>query len=359
MRYAMIMAGGKGTRLWPMSRQHRPKQMLQLVDGRSLLELASKRLEGVVPAEQRLICTSEAHRDPLREALPEFSDEQILGEPVGRDTVNAIGFTAAVLASRDPDAVFAVLTADHIIEPQDEFKRKVNLGFRLVEDDASRIVTFSIMPTYPATAYGYVERGEPLEGFQSAYVAKRFVEKPDVRTAQSYIDAGTFGWNSGMFVFSAPKFLEALRKFKPRSYEGIARIGAAWDTPDRETVLNEVYRNLPKISVDYAIMEPAAGDDEFTVCTITMGVWWMDVGNWPSYGETLAEDEHGNRSNARTSHLDSRAVVAISDDPTHTIATINCENLIIVTTKDATLVCPIAEAERVKTLAEMVDEALR
>ncbi|MHC4218711.1 MAG: mannose-1-phosphate guanylyltransferase [Planctomycetota bacterium] len=359
MRYAMIMAGGKGTRLWPMSRQHRPKQMLALVDGRSLLELAGTRMEGVVPAEQRLICTSEAHREPLRRALPQFSDEQILGEPVGRDTVNAIGFTAAVLAQRDPDAVFAVLTADHIIEPQDEFRRKLNLGFRLVEDDPSRFATFSIMPTYPATAYGYVERGDPIEDFQSAYVAKRFVEKPDAVTAQSYINAGTFGWNSGMFIFSAREFLKALRKFKPRAHDGIARIGEAWGGSSQQAVLNEVYPTLPKISVDYAIMEPAAQDDEFTICTITMGVWWMDVGNWPSFGETLVEDEHGNRANARTTHLDSRSIVAVSDDPDHTITTIGCDNLIIVHTKEATLVCPASESERVKALAEMVDESLR
>jgi mannose-1-phosphate guanylyltransferase len=359
MRYAMIMAGGRGTRLWPMSRQQRPKQLLPLVDGQSLLELAGKRLEGVVPPEQRLICTAEMHRGPLREALPQFSDEQILGEPVGRDTVNAVGFTAAVLAKRDPDAVFAVLTADHIIEPQDEFRRKVNLAFQVVEDDRTRFATFSIMPTYPATAYGYVERGKPVQGFQSAYVAKRFVEKPDVKTAQAYVDAGTFGWNSGMFIFSAREFLEALRKFKPRSYDGIARIGEAWGTSSQQAVLDEVYPLLPKISVDYAIMEPAAWDDEFSICTITLGVWWMDVGSWTSFGETLVEDDHGNRSNTRTSHLDSRAVVAVSEDPDHTIATIGCDNLVIVHTRDATLVCPASQSERVKLLAERVDEALR
>jgi mannose-1-phosphate guanylyltransferase len=353
------MAGGKGTRLWPMSRKQRPKQLLSLVDGRSLLELAGKRLEQVVPLEHRLICTAESHREPLRQALPQFTDDQILGEPVGRDTVNAIGFTAAVLAKRDPDAVFAVLTADHIIEPQDEFRRKVNLGFQVVEDDPSRFATFSIMPTYPATAYGYVERGDPVPGFQSAYFAKRFVEKPDAKTAQSYVDAGTFGWNSGMFIFSAREFLKAVKKFKPRSHKGIARIGEAWGTASQQAVLSQVYPSLPKISVDYAIMEPAASDDEFSVCTITMGVWWMDVGNWPSFGETLHEDEHGNRSNTKTTHLDSRAIVAVSDDPGHTIATINCEDMIIVHTRDATLVCPAAQAERVKVLADLVDESLR
>jgi mannose-1-phosphate guanylyltransferase len=355
----MIMAGGRGTRLWPMSRRNRPKQLLPIIEGRSLLELAGKRLEGVVPPQQRLICTSESHRQPLRQALPQYTDEQILGEPVGRDTVNAVGFTAAVLAKRDPEAIFAVLTADHIIEPQDEFRRKVDLGFELVEEDPTRFATFSIMPTYPATSFGYVERGDPLPGFESAYVATRFVEKPDAKTAQAYIDAGNFGWNSGMFVFSAREFLEALERFKPQSAEGIARIGEAWGTPAQQTVLNRVYPMLPRISVDYAVMEPASRDEHVTICTITMGVWWMDVGNWPSFGETLREDDDGNRANARTTHLGSRSIVAVSDDPDHMIAAIGCNDLIIVHTKDATLVCPVSEAERVKQLAETVPEALQ
>ncbi len=342
-----------------MSRRHRPKQLLPLIDGTSLLELAGKRMEGLVAPERRLICTSESHRKALHDALPQFSDEQILGEPVGRDTVNAIGFTAAVLAKRVPEAIFAVLTADHIIEPQDEFRRKVGLGFRVVEEDPTRFVTFSVMPTYPATAYGYVERGDPVPGFQGAYVAKRFVEKPDAKTARGYVDAGTFGWNSGMFIFSAVHFLEALGRFKPTAWEGIDRIGEAWGTPQQNAVLEKVYPSLPKISVDYAIMEPAARDEQVSVCTITLGIWWMDVGNWPSFGETLSEDGHGNRSNTPTTHLGSRGVITVSDDPNHTITTIGCTKLIIVHTSDATLVCPVSEAERVKELAGIVDRSLQ
>jgi mannose-1-phosphate guanylyltransferase len=204
-----------------------------------------------------------------------------------------------------------------------------------------------------------VERGDPVPGFAGAYAALRFVEKPDAETAQTYIDAGNFGWNSGMFVFHSRQFLGALRRFKPRSWEGVTRIAAAWGTPRQDSVLREIYPGLPRISVDYAVMEPAAGDQEVSVCTITMGVSWMDVGNWPSFGEILSEDDHGNRGNARSSHLGSRGVVAVSDDPDHTIATIGCRDLIIVHTADATLVCPASEAERVKELADKVDERLR
>ncbi len=359
MRYAMIMAGGAGTRLWPMSRRDRPKQLIPLIDGRSLLALAVERLEGVVPPERRLLCTSESHRELINEVLPALTNDQILGEPVGRDTVNAIGFTAAVLAKKDPEAVFAVLTADHIIEPQNEFRRKVTLGFELVENDPTRFITFSIMATHPSTAYGYVERGDPVPGYQSAYITKRFVEKPDAKTAQQYIDAGTFGWNGGMFVFRAKQFLEALQWFKPASFEGVTRIAEAWGTSKQNLVLAEVYPKLPKISVDYAVMERAAQDERITVCTVAMGVWWMDVGSWPSFGETLTEDSHGNRTNTRTTHLDSRHVLAVSDDPNHTITTVGCTDLVIVHTKDATLVCPHSETQRVKELAQEVDESLQ
>ena len=358
-RYAMIMAGGTGTRLWPLSRKSLPKQLVPLINSKSLLELAADRLEGIVPLERRYICTAESYRPLIRKAIPDFPDENILGEPIGRDTVNAVGFTAAVLAKVDPDAVFVVLTADHVIEPVDEFRRKLQQGYQLVEAESNRLVTFSILPSSPATEYGYVERGKPISGANAAYIAKRFVEKPDAATAKAYVDAGTFGWNSGMFVFGARSFLDALKKYKPRSHEGIMTIADAWGTPRQAEVLRKVYPMLPKISVDYAIMEPACRDNEFSVCTVTMGVWWQDIGSWPTYGESLPTDPQLNAANTKTLHLDSRNIIAVSSDPNHTIATVGCDDLIIVHTKDVTLVCPRSEAQRVKELAEMADESLQ
>jgi len=358
-RYGMIMAGGSGTRLWPMSRRDKPKQLLPFIAGKTLLEHAATRLEHVIPTGNRLICTAESSRSAIRELLPDFADEQIIGEPIGRDTVNAIGLVAAVLHERDPNAVFVVVTADHLIEPQREFRTAVEQGFAIVENDPNRFVTFAITPTYPSTSYGYVERGEPMPDFPGASFATRFHEKPSITHAEQYLAAGTFAWNSGMFVFGAAAFMTALQRYMPNNHATLTAIAKAWTTSDQQRVMLTMYPTLEKKSVDYAVMEPAAKSQQVPICIVPMRVSWLDVGSWPSFGETLAPDTCANRTNARASHLDSHGVLAISDDPAHTIATIGCQDLIIVHTRDATLVCPRSDAERIKQLTEQLDPKLQ
>ncbi len=378
MRYAMIMAGGAGTRLWPMSRLNRPKQLLKFIEqpgtgAKSLLELAAGRLEGMIPPERRFICTAEGYRGAIREALPEFADERILGEPVGRDTVNAVGLAAAVFQKLDPDAVFCVLTADHIIEPVGKFQELMDLGFRLVEADPSRLVTFSIKPTYPSTMFGYVERGTPIIEVPGsnglAFRVARFVEKPDLPRAQAYVQSGVFGWNSGMFVWKAATVMECLKQYKPESYEGLRRIQEAWGTERQGAVLGEVYPALPRISVDYAIMEPATkakgavGSPErrFTVCTVLMDLKWLDVGSWPSYGETLAPDAAKNRKAGVGPSVvaNGGSNLAVNAVPGHTLALLGCQDLIVVHTEDVTLIMPREKAEGLKELHGRVEEGLR
>ena len=354
MRFAMIMAGGSGTRLWPMSRRLAPKQLLPFIEGKSLLQIAGERLEGVVPAERRLVCAAEAYRAQVMAAVPALQPANWLGEPVGRDTLNAVGFAAAVLARRDPDAVFAVITSDHLITPQQEFAKRLAEGFRLVEQDATRFVTFGITPTFAATGYGYVERGEAIEGFDRCFRAKRFVEKPDRARAEQYLASGAFSWNSGMFVFHAGRCLEAIRWFKPESAAGLERIAQAWGTPQQPSVVAEVYPTLPKISVDYGLMEPASADARRTIVEVPMSVNWKDVGSWPTWAETLPADASGNRANARTEHHEAKRVVVASDDPGHVVSVVGLDDVIVVRTATATLVCRADMAEKVKEIAGRV-----
>jgi mannose-1-phosphate guanylyltransferase len=380
MRYAMIMAGGAGTRLWPMSRGNKPKQLLKFIEEpgggepRSLLEIAAQRLEGLIDQNQRFICTAEGYRGAIREALPQFDDAHILGEPMGRDTVNAVGLAAAVFQKIDPEATFAVLTADHIINPREKFQSLIDLGFRLVEQDPARLVTFSIKPTYPATGFGYVERGTPLTGIQGGdglcFRVQRFIEKPDLPRAKAYVESGFFGWNSGMFVWKAGTVLAALKQFKPESFEGLMKIQEAWATDRQQQVLGEVYPTLPRTSVDYAIMEPAAkAKGPYTVCTVLMDLKWLDVGSWPSYGQTIEPDKQGNRvafaggavhgTAGKTVAVGGTGNLVVNPVPGHTVALLGCKDLIVVHTPDATLVMPREAAEQLKELHGKVEEGLR
>ena len=351
----MIMAGGSGTRLWPMSRASHPKQLIEFIEGRSLLQIAWSRLEGLVEPQQRLICAGETHRDSILSALPQVQSSQFFGEPVGRDTLNAVGFVAAVLAHQDPEAVIAVFTADHIIEPVNRFQEIVARGFELAEADRNHLVTFGIRPTHAATGFGYLELGKRIA--EDALVVQRFKEKPDAETAQGYFDAGSdrYLWNSGMFVWRAQTLVDCLRRFAPRNAQGLSQIAERWGTARQNEVLEQVYPTLPKTSVDYAVMEPASQDASLEVLAVPMPLSWLDVGSWPAFASTCRKDGNGNAL-AAGHHvlLDSRNTLVASDDPEHLVATIGVEDLVIVHTADATLVCRAGRAESIKELHDTI-----
>ncbi|MFT5424043.1 MAG: mannose-1-phosphate guanylyltransferase [Phycisphaerales bacterium] len=370
MRYAMIMAGGAGTRLWPVSRQGQPKQLVRFIrrpehaEPMSLLEIAAERLEGLVDPDRRYICTGERYRAEIEAALPAFAGSHLLGEPEGRDTLNAVGFAAAVFAKEDPDAVFAVLTADHLIEPQEKFVRAFEAGFDLVEQDPTRLITFGITPTFPATGFGYIEQGPKIAGTGGlAFRVNRFVEKPALPKAQAFVDSGNFLWNAGMFIFHAGTFMKQLAKNHPETAAALQQIADAWGTPDQEKVLNELYPTLKKTSVDYGVMEPASNADDVSIVGVTLDVKWLDVGSWPSYGETVPADSDGNRvSGCAFESLNSHDNLVISegtDDPNHRVSLIGCDDLIIVRTPNATLVMPKDKAQDLKELHGKLPEAER
>ena len=358
MRYAVIMAGGAGTRLWPMSRTGKPKQLLKFIAGpggvpQSLLQLSANRLRGLVEPQNIYICTGASYAREVLADLPLLPESQLLGEPMGRDTANAVGFSAAVLAKRDPEATFAVLTADHIIEPVDVFQGAVRRAFEAVEKRGELLLTFGILPTYPATGFGYIQRGAEIAGLPGVYGVADFKEKPKEEVARGYLAAGNYAWNSGMFVWRASTILEQLKEHFPEAWEGHMKIAAAWGTPKQSEVLNAVYPTLPKKPIDTAVMEKAPH-----VATIPLPVKWLDVGSWPSFGETLGADSSGNRAAAGTQaqHLGSRNVLAVSEERGHLIATIGCEDLIVIHTPRATLVCPAKDAEKIKQLVGDVEK---
>lgn len=361
MHYAVIMAGGSGTRLWPMSRASKPKQLLSIVEGRSLLRLSFDRLASFLPPSQILVCTSATYRDQILQELPELPRQNLLGEPVGRDTANAVGFPAAVLHRRDPDAIMAVVTADHVIKPVDRFASAIQHAFALVEEHPEALVTFGIRPTHPHTGLGYVHRGDPvpLKGGQAgAYLVRQFREKPDLATAQGYLDSGEYLWNSGMFVWRTQTILEELRQHLPKSYDGLTRIAADWDSQSQEQTLQMIYPTLPKISIDYAVMEPASqGRGVASVMMVDMPVDWLDVGSWPALAEVLKKDDADNTvEGAMTLLIDSHGNIVVSDDPKHLISTVGLRDTIVVHTRSATMICPINQAQRVKEVAEKARE---
>ncbi|MDP9173600.1 MAG: mannose-1-phosphate guanylyltransferase [Planctomycetota bacterium] len=357
MRYGVIMAGGSGTRLWPLSRGNMPKQLLPVINGKSLLQLSYERLRGILPPGQIFVCTGAAHAQAVLANLPELPAENLLGEPMGRDTANAIGFSAAVLQKRDPEAICAVVTADHVIEPVARFQKSVEAGFEVVAERPAALVTFGIVPTHGHTGLGYIHRGESL-GTTGAYKVLGFYEKPDKAMADRYVESGRYYWNSGMFVWRCDTVLKEIATHLPGSHRGLSQIADAWGTDRQDAVLREVYPRLPKISIDYAVMEPASHEKGSAhVVVVEMPVDWLDVGSWPALAETLPVDEHNNAVDCPTGlFLDSDDNVIICQDANHLVSTIGVSDMIIVHARDATLICPKDQAQRVKELVAKVKD---
>lgn len=344
----VILAGGAGTRFWPMSTEARPKQFLRLFGDRSLLQQSYDRAVSLTRPERVLVLTGQALVPLVREQLPELGPDNVIGEPVRRDTAAAVALAALIARARFGAVVLVTLTADHRIEPHDEFVRVVTSAVEGAAAD-SLLYTLGIPPTHAATAYGYLERGPRVGeiGGVAHFDLARFREKPDRETAEGFLSSGRFLWNSGMFVWSASAILERFAEHLPGH---LAALQPVVD-PDGGSVdprsLEAAFGGLPAVSVDYGIMEKSSG-----VRVVEATFSWSDVGAWEAVGAFLPEDPTGNRGAARLVSHEATGNVVFTEDPDELVALVGVEGLAVVRAGKRTLVVPLARAEEVKELVK-------
>jgi mannose-1-phosphate guanylyltransferase len=348
MLHAMIMAGGGGTRFWPRSRQHRPKQFLKLAGDRTLLQQAHDRLEAAAPPDRCWVITSGAHRDEAARQLPALPPGHVVGEPCGRDTAAAVGLGAALIAREDPEAVMIVTPADHVIEPAQEFRRAAHVAEQMALEYPGALVTFGIQPTFPSDGYGYVHRGAEVARRQGVpvYRVQKFVEKPIRATAEGYLATGEYFWNSGIFVWRVATILNAMRQQQPKLYAAVKAIAAAWGTADGPRLLQREYEALGKISIDKAIMETAP-----EVLVVQAPYRWDDVGSWLALERMHPQDAEHNTVQATHCGINTSHCVIVGDAG-KLITTIGVSNLLIIQDGDALIVADRREEATVKQLVE-------
>ena len=350
MLHALIMAGGGGTRFWPRSRQKRPKQFLRLAGDRTLLQQAFDRLEGPIPPENTWVITAAMHAGEVVGQLGTMPADHVVGEPLGRDTAACIGLGAALIARQDPSATMLVMPADHVIEPVQEFRRAAQVAEQMADEHPSALITFGIPPTYPATGYGYIHRGQVVTHRQGigVYRVQAFREKPTRDSAERYLASGEYFWNSGIFVWKAATILKALAERQSKLHAAVLRIAEAWNTPERESTLRKEYEGLERISIDYAVMEHAQ-----EVLVVQAPFRWDDVGSWLALERMHPQDADGNTVLALHCGLKTKKCV-IAADQGHLVATVGVENLLIVQDGNATLVADRREEAAIKQLVELL-----
>jgi mannose-1-phosphate guanylyltransferase len=345
--YAVIMAGGSGTRLWPLSRQHQPKQALQLIGERTMLQHAVDRLRPLMPVEQVLIVTTAEYVPLLSSQVPDIPRANFVVEPMARGTAGAIGLAAVHLQQRDPDAVMAVLTADHYIRAEDVFRSALSASCEAA--CRGHLVTLGIRPTYPATGFGYIRRGDhiaTIDGF-SVYAVDAFVEKPDAERAVQFCAGDAYSWNSGMFMWRVWRIMDEFARHMPEFYAQLRTIAGAGNAPDADRVLADLWPSIRKETIDYGVMEKA---DNVVVIPIDIG--WSDVGDWDalydlrsgSQGDTVAD---GNHFGVETTGCLIRGGKRL-------IATIGLRDAVIIDTDDVLLVCPRDRAQDVRALVNQL-----
>jgi mannose-1-phosphate guanylyltransferase len=344
--FAVILAGGSGTRLWPLSRQSRPKQMLRLLGERTMFQLTVDRLLPMFKPGQILVVTGREHAEELMQQAPEIPRENFLVEPMGRNTAPAIGLAALHLRRRDPRARMAVLPADHYIRDEARFRAVLRAAFQVAE--RGFLVTLGIRPAYPATGFGYIERGELLGRFGGflAHRVQAFREKPDPATAERFVADGRHSWNSGMFVWQVDRILEEIARHMPELAAGLGALEDALGSPEEGEALGRIWPGMPNTSIDYGVMERA---QEVAVIPAEFG--WNDIGSWAALLDILAGDDQSNVV-LGTEHLGLDTSGSLIFGNGRMVATLGVRDLIIVDTDDVLLVCPRERAQDVRLLVE-------
>ena len=349
---AVIMAGGVGTRFWPLSTADMPKQFLHLFGDRSLLQMSYDRVSDLVPKDRVMVLTNRAFVPMVKDQLPEIPPENIIGEPMRRDTAAAVGLAAVLCRKRFGNPVIVTLTADHIIEPVSLFQKTMLSAVRKAARDRT-LYTFGIEPTYPATGFGYLERGDSLGDDQGIehFVLRRFKEKPDLDTARQYVESGNFYWNSGMFVWAVDAIMEELEAHLPDHAKALTRAAECDKTPEWNDAIEAAFQAIPRESIDFAVMEKAQ-----KVCCVASKFAWNDVGGWLALRSCLPDDQDGNCCRGRALTLDARDNVVFCEDPEETVMLVGVKDLIVVRAREGILIAHKDRAEDVKKLVEGMEK---
>jgi len=349
--WAVLMAGGAGTRFWPASRADRPKQLLPIGGEQPLLLRTSERLGDLVPPERQLVITNARHVAAIRRMLPGIPAEQIVGEPEGRDTAACVGLAGALLERLDPDAVGVAMPSDHVLFPEEGLREYLAAAVEALDVHPRSVLVFGVEPDRPATGFGYLRRGGRVGtyGGHEVHRLAAFVEKPDRRRAESLLAQGDVYWNAGMFAFRPAALANAYAQHLPAMGEPIARIAGAWRTPDFERVLDDEYPGLQRVSIDYGVMEKLAD-----VLLMPLPMRWEDVGAWDALERLLQADPDGNVVQGDVLALGAKGCILSATGGL--VAVKGVDDLIVVHTPDATLVCRRDDAEGVKAIVTALTE---
>jgi mannose-1-phosphate guanylyltransferase len=350
MLYAVIIAGGKGERFWPRSVRARPKQFQRIVTARTMLQETFYRVYPEIPGERIFIGAGEQHRNIILEQLEEVDGGNLIVEPVGRNTAPAIGLASCVISSRDSEAVIAVLSADHVVKPRGAFLSALSDAEKAAEQ--GYIVTFGIEPDRPATEFGYIEVAEPLKGDfgHEIFTVKRFREKPSLELAEEYRMAGTFLWNSGMFIFRADVLLGAMEKYMSALYRGLMRIRTSLGTAEEQRVIEEEFSGFESISIDYGVMERFD-----RIACLKPRFFWDDVGSWGALERHLKGDERGIIRSGNVVTVDSESSIVLGDEES-IIALVGMQDTIVVKEGGRILVCHKNADQKIKDVLRKIAE---